>query len=63
MPRDSSESDLVDSTSFKVYGFIQTWNASGGFTVVMRKFCLSGWPTPLTSLKVKSEILASKPGS
>ena len=27
MPRDSSESDLVDSTSYRAYGFIQTPSA------------------------------------
>ena len=27
MPRDSSESDLVDSVFYRVYGFVQTPNA------------------------------------
>ena len=39
MLRDSFESDLVDSTSYRFCGFVQTRNAFGGFTILMRKFC------------------------
>ena len=48
MPRGSSEFDLGDTSSYRFYGFIQTRNAFGSFTVVMRKFGLSGQRTTQT---------------
>ena len=51
MPRDGPESDLVDTSSDRFYSFIQAWNSFGSFTVVMRKFCLSGQTTPQTKFK------------